>query len=130
MYRWVDSQGHVHYSQTPPAGTAVKPQVVEVQKPQPYAVDPAVAAQNQQVSQQAAVQAQADARDAEQVARNKALQDQNCQRLKAKLQILEQANLMFTMDADGQRHYESDADHEKAIQQARDELASQCGGQQ
>ena len=31
VYRWVDKDGQVHYSQTPPAGSAVKPQVVDIQ---------------------------------------------------------------------------------------------------
>lgn len=128
MYKWVDSDGHVHYSQTPPPGTAVKPQAVAVRKPQQYATDPQTTEQNQQVARQAAAQAQEDAQTAKQAAEKKAAQQQYCDNLKARLQLLEQVNGVFSVDANGERHYESDADHEKAEQQLKDELASQCSG--
>lgn len=34
VYRWVDSEGKVHYSSTPPAGTSVRAQKVNVTAPQ------------------------------------------------------------------------------------------------
>ena len=35
VYRWVDKDGHVHYSQTPPAGTHVNAQTVNITPPAP-----------------------------------------------------------------------------------------------
>ena len=35
VYRWVDAQGHVHYSQTPPPNDATRARVMDVEPPPP-----------------------------------------------------------------------------------------------
>ena len=126
MYKWVDSAGQVHYSQTPPPGTAVQAKSVDIQGAQQYTTDPQIVQQEQRQQQDAAAQAKADQHRADLEARNKAIRAQNCVNLKARLQFLEQSGRVFTVDADGNRHYISDEDHDKEEQDLKAKIAKDC----
>ncbi|MGB9429160.1 MAG: DUF4124 domain-containing protein [Gammaproteobacteria bacterium] len=90
VYRWVDKDGHVHYSQTPPASTAVHASSTNVSAPPP---DPTGIQNAQNLVQQMQVQnqqAQATQQQAQQEAQRQAERQQACNNLMARLQILKQ----------------------------------------
>ena len=126
VYRWVDKDGHVHYSQTPPASTAVHAESEDVSAPPP---DPTGQQNAQNLVQQMQVQnqqAQAAQQQAQAEAQRQAQQQQRCNQLKAQLQILEQVGVVATMDAQGNRTYLSDAQHAQREQQLQQQINSEC----
>ncbi|HEY3646041.1 MAG TPA: DUF4124 domain-containing protein [Gammaproteobacteria bacterium] len=129
LYKWVDADGHVHYSQTPPPGAATKAKTMEVHAGQ---ADPAAVQASQQLAQQQmADQQQADEKAQQQAQKDSQHQEavqQACDRLRVRLQIYQQAGPVFTVDAQGNRHYVSDADHLKEEQELQDQIKKYCSG--
>jgi len=126
VYRWVDKDGHVHYSQTPPASTAVHANSMDVSAPPP---DPTGQQNAQNLVQQMQVQnqqAQVAQQQAQAKAQRQAQQQQRCNQLKAQLQILEQVGIVATVDAQGKRTYLSDAQHAQQEQQLQVEINKEC----
>lgn len=126
VYRWVDKNGEVHYTQTPPPSTSVHPSNVLINAP-PADSTAARDAQNlvQQMQQAKANQAQAAQQQA-QVEAAKRAQQQRCNQLRSRLQILEQVGPVATVDPQGNRTYWTDAQHTQAEQQLQNEINSQC----
>ncbi|MGH8397265.1 MAG: DUF4124 domain-containing protein [Gammaproteobacteria bacterium] len=126
VYRWVDKDGNVHYSQTPPASTTVHANSVNFSAPAP---DP-VGQQNAQnlVRQMQAQNKQAE--DAQQQAaaeaQQQAQQQQRCNQLQAELHVMQQVNRVVTVDAKGNRTYLTDAQHEQQEQQLQDQINKEC----
>ncbi len=126
VYRWVDKDGHVHYSQTPPASTVVHAESEDVSAPPP---DPTAVQNAQNLVQQMQVQnqqAQAAQQQAQAEAQRQAQQQQRCNQLKAQLQILEQVGIVATVDAQGNRTYLSDAQHAQQEQQLQQQINKEC----
>jgi hypothetical protein len=125
LYKWVDEQGHVHYSQTPPSATKAKPMDVT-----PTAADPSAVQRSQDLQQQQAQASQMSqitaARQAQTDAQKQAQLQQYCDNLKARLALYQQSGRVFRVDANGNRTYVSDADHDKAMQQMQDQIKAQC----
>lgn len=126
VYRWVDKNGEVHYTQTPPPSTSVHTSNMVINAPPP---DPTAArdAQNlvQQMQQAKANQAQSAQQQA-QVEAEKRAHQQRCNQLMSRLQILEQVGPVATVDAKGNRTYWTDTQHTQAEQQLQNEINAQC----
>ena len=126
VYRWVDKDGHVHYSQTPPASTAVNAQSLNISAPPP---DPTTLHNEQNLAkelkdkdkknQDAQQKAQADAQ-------KQAQQKQQCDSLRSRLQILLQSARVATMDAQGNKTFMSDDDRAKKEQDLQDQISKDC----
>ena len=127
LYKWVDADGHVHYSQTPPPGAASKAKTMDVHAGQS---DPAAVQAAQQLEQQQQAERQAAEQNAEQQAQKdaehkQALQEA-CDNLRARLQLYQIAGPVFTVDAQGTRHYVSDEDHLRKEQELQDQIKKYC----
>lgn len=128
VYKWTDDQGHVHFSQTPPAGSKVQAQQVQVNVPPP---DPQSLQNSQQLQQQ-----QADKDKAAQDAATKdkpdpkleALKQQHCDDLRMRLQSLSQAGRATTTDAQGNVSYLDDSARQQQEDEINKELSSDCKG--
>jgi len=128
VYRWVDDQGHVHFSQTPPPGTKVQAQQMTVNTPPP---DP------QSLQNDADLQKQIEDK-------NKAAQDaaakkkpdpaqeaqkkQHCDDLHSRLLVLQQSGRAATTDAQGKLTYLDDDARAKQEAAIQDEINKDCGG--
>ena len=128
VYRWVDKDGHVHYSQTPPASTGVNAQTVNITPPAP---DPTTLRNEQNLAKQLQdqnKQNQDDQQKAQADAQQKAQQQQRCDALRQRLQVLEQSGRVATVDAQGNKTYVSDDERTKQTQDLENEIAKDCGG--
>lgn len=128
VYKWVDKEGHVHFSQTPPPNAATTVQHLNINAPPP---DPQNAA-----AQQALVQAQQDQDQKAKDAADKdkpdpkaeAAKKQQCDDLRGKLNVLQQSGRTATTDAQGNLTFLDDAARAKQEQTIQDQIAKTCGG--
>lgn len=127
VYRWVDKDGHVHYSQTPPSSTNINAQTMNIAPPPP---DPTTLRDEQDLSKELKDK---DKQSQEQQQKEKAAQAQQeqqqkeCDYLQQRLQVLERGARVSTMDAEGNRTYVSDDDRAKQEQELQDQINKQCG---
>lgn len=128
VYRWVDKDGHVHYSQTPPTSTGVTAQSVNIAPPPP---DPTTLRNEQTLAKQIDAknkQAQDAQQQAQADAQKQAQQKQQCDSLRSRLQILLQSARLATVDAQGNKTFISDDARAKQEQQLQDQISKDCGG--
>lgn len=128
VYKSVDAQGHVVYSDRGSTKTAPKT-ALHVEEP-----DPAEAARL--AKQQQILDAQEQQRAKEQVASDhaKALEDRkrqqkekSCENARNNYFRLQETNRLYKRDADGNRVYYSDAEADTLRQQAKQAMTSACG---
>lgn len=126
VYRWVDAQGNVHYSQTPPASTHEKAKAVDIQPPPPDQTslnrteDMEQAVHDRQEAQQAL--ADKAAKDAA----KKAQQQKACDAARARVQRYNQVNRVITKGKNGDLQYSSGDDLVKLRQQAEQQANKLC----
>jgi hypothetical protein len=128
VYKWVDSQGHVHFSQTPPPGTTVSAQTVTVN---PAAPDPQSLANQQSLQQQLADKNKATADAAAKTKPDPAAaaqKKQHCDDLHTRLNILQQSGRTATTDAQGNITYLDDNARAQQIDAINQQIKSDCGG--
>ena len=125
VYRWVDSQGGVHFSDTPPAGNASK---IVVRTPPPQPVPEAetvkVAADNQSTAPN---DEQVKATQLEAAAVEK-VRLENCQRARGNLLKLETSRKIYDPLPDGERHYLDDSEVEARKAEAQAYIQRWCDG--
>jgi hypothetical protein len=128
VYKSVDAQGHVVYSDRGATKTAPKTDL-RVDEPDP--VEAARLAKQQQI-----LDAQEQQRLKEQTASDhaKALEDRKrlqkqkaCENARNSYYRLQETNRLFKRDADGNRVYYSDAEAETMRQQAKQAMTAACG---
>lgn len=121
IYRWTDAQGKVHFSETPPAGA----QRVEV-KPQVMERDAATREHEARLSKFFS------ARDAEQAEAQKRAEHQQaeqatqCAHLRANLATLQHGGRYYSVGADGERTYYSDAQLDAARRDLDARMTQAC----
>lgn len=128
VYRWVDKDGHVHYSQTPPSSTVVNAQTLNINPPPP---DPTGLQNDQKLAQQAQDRDKQteDAQKKDQAAeQQREQQKKECDYLQQRLQLLEQSGRVATVDAQGNKNYISDDDRAKQEQDLQDQINKTCSG--
>ena len=128
VYRWVDKDGHVHYSQTPPSSTDVNAQTLNITPPAP---DPTTLRNEQTLAKQIDEknkQAQDAQQKAQAEAQKQAQQKQQCDSMRSRLQILLQSARLATVDAQGNKTYVSDDARAKQEQQLQDQISKDCSG--
>lgn len=121
IYRWVDSNGQVHFQQRPSAGAQkieVKPQVVERDQLTQEREARSQRLYDARREEQAALSAQAQAQQAKRQA--------ECAELRRRLNNLREGARFFTEQADGQRSYYSDQQVDAVRNDLRQRLSEQC----
>jgi preprotein translocase subunit SecF len=125
VYKSVDAQGHVVYSDRAATSTAQK-SVVRVIQPDP--TDAARAAKETSILQAEENQRK---RVEGQQSREKSLQDQEKQRLcenaRNRYFSVKDANLLYKLDAQGNRVFYTDAEADARKEQAHQAMLSACG---
>ncbi|MGE5626236.1 MAG: DUF4124 domain-containing protein [Bacillota bacterium] len=128
IYKWVDKNGQVHYSQTPPPTTDVQAQSVNIGAPPP---DPITLQNQQNLAQQIQQKNQQDqeaAKKQQQDAQQQAAQKKHCDVLRERLATLQVGGRTATVDTKGNVSYLSDDERNKQIKDAQDQIAKECSG--
>ena len=128
VYKWVDDQGKVHYSDAPPRGTVSKKVELPVNTPQQRenAQERLKAFLEQRKAQEAIHnQEQADKREAQATKRReKEERLGRCLAAQEQLDLLQLGRPVFDMDEKGQRVYLEDKDRPAVIARLRGEIAT------
>lgn len=128
VYRWVDAQGDVHYSQTPPPGAGANAKRVDV-TPTPADATGARAQQALVNSVASADKAQQEAaQKASQQAAQKAQQQQVCDAARAKLQGYMEAHRVITNANSANPTYYTGENLVKFREQAQEQVNKVCAG--
>jgi len=129
LYKWVDEQGKVHYSDQPPSGNAKSESTLNIPT-QPGAAsspDSSKSWQEKELDFQkrktSAAEAEAKKQKAEQEAKTKR---ENCEKAKNQLSQLESIAPVYTYDEKVGRTYLNEAQRAEAIAQARKSVAEWC----
>jgi len=129
VYKWVDADGNVNYSATPPKGQAKE---MDIQS-QPSAPTADAAANRNEARQKFLEGYDKDreekAKTETKAAEEKAVRDQNCATARKNLASLKLGGRQFEMTADGERHYLDDAEMQKRIQQNEAYVKEWCDQQ-
>lgn len=141
MYKWVDSNGKIHYSDKPPPSNV---KTEKLRTPAQPAGAPAPSASKEGTQKDTAKTGPKSVAEQEQAFRkrqaeeNKAEQEQaqkeaeardraeNCKRAKAALASLELGGRQTRIDEKGERVFLSDAEITRATAQARQEASTAC----
>lgn len=128
VYRWVDAQGNVHYSQTPPSNAVTKAKLVDVEPPPPD-----ITGAKQQEKLVSSMNAAEDARQkaaaaAQQQAQKKARKQQACEDARKRLQGYMQAHRVITNANSAKPTYYTGENLVKFRQQAQEQVDKLCGG--
>jgi hypothetical protein len=130
MYRWVDSQGRVHYSDEPPPAGAKSSKTVT---PPPPSYSPSGEAakpktwqeKDVEFRQRQSTQAEAQAKKEKEEADAKQ-KKQNCEIARKQLQTIESGQRISDINEKGEREYLDDAARQKALEDARRTVDTWC----
>lgn len=127
VYRWVDAQGQVHFSDQAPTGshpptldlpTAPAPPITNDEAARRAKQQRLLRAWSEEDRQQAAAQAKA--------ARQQAMRQKRCALARDRLRSYRQARYLYDLDAQGKRRILSDSEYQQALQQAQDAVTQWC----
>ena len=128
IYRWVDAQGHVHYSQTPPKNSKVHAKTVDIAPPPPDQTTLARTKNMEQAVQDRQQAQQAQAKKTQQAAKKRAAQEKACQAARTRLQRFSVARIVASRDKQGKIVYSSGDDLVKLRKQQQAKVDKLCGG--
>lgn len=131
LHKWVDAQGHVHYSDTA-APPDVKSQTLREAAPaQSLSSSSAVATPKTLAEREAdKKRAEKEKGDAQQKAAKQqeeaANKQKNCENARSYLATLENTPRLVTYDAQGERSFMDDDTRQQRIEEARKTISSTC----
>ena len=124
LYKWVDADGHTHYSEFPPAGQ----QAEELKPPPPVDTNAAVEALK---AQKDALQRQRETADkaAQEAAKKQAEADQKkkqCESARRELDRLQNAQRIYTTDKDNNRVRLGEDQRQEQIKKTEKSIKHNC----
>lgn len=129
VYRWVDKNGVVHYTQTPPPSTdapAAKSIDIAVPPPDSFGAKSDQALINSQAAQ--AKSAQDAAQKSQADAAQKAALQKACEAEKAQLQQMQEARRVSMTDSKGETQYVTGDERLKAMDDLQKRIDKDCSG--
>src|SRR5882724_81076 len=129
VFRWVDEQGEVHYSDRWVPGSVV----IKTNKPHPTTAEAEALQRGSEQSKTAGPGQRVSAQLAQQATAQAVKQDvakareQQCKQAKERYEQAIQARRIFKSTKDGERDYMSDAEADAYRQQARSAVQELCG---
>lgn len=132
LYKWVDQDGKIQYSDQPPPANARQQKKIDVQTAPPAtpsqdpgkkAEEPKTAAEQDLEFKKRKLKEEED--QAKQAAEAKQRQE-NCNTARGRLKSLQEIGRVFTYDAKGERVYADDASREKMVQEAQQDISKWC----
>lgn len=132
LYKWVDADGKVHYTdQPPPAKAQTKPLNIKSQSSAPAQAaegKPAAktAAEKEQEFRKRRVEAEEAGAKREKEQAEAKQKEQNCAAARGNLRMLQEGGRVAQYDAKGEKVYLEDADRQQAVARAQKEVDSWC----
>ena len=137
MYKWVDKDGNVSYGSTPPPGAKTSkvkaPAADSAAAPAAASKDakdagkgPLTPAEQEQEYRKRQAEAQKDAAKAEQERRESAAKQENCERSKESLRMLESGQRIARTDGKGERYFLDEGQLAKEGASAREMVQQSC----
>ncbi len=127
LYKWVDSQGKVHYSDRPPPNAAQKAATMKAPPPAPAAA--ASPAPQKTIKEQELEYRQRKAEEAEAAAKAQKEADvraQNCRNARGNLNTYTEGGRVVRFNAQGEREYVSDEERAREIERWKSEVSRWC----
>jgi hypothetical protein len=121
IYKWTDSEGHVHYGERPPSGQAkqlqlhTKPAHTPTSTAKPSNQQEATKKLLDSFDKERKDKAEAEAK----AAKEKAIRDKNCSSAKRRIAGLKIGGRQYEVDEQGNRHYLNEADIQSRLQEAQ-----------
>ncbi len=130
LYKWVDANGQVHYSDKPPPASAKREKTLNIRNvPAPAppseggtATAKSAAEQDLEFRKRKVEQEE----EQKKAAAEAETERENCARAQEKLRLYEEAGRVYRVDEQGERQYLSDEGRERGMAQAREEIAKYC----
>ena len=128
IYKWVDSEGKVHYGERPPGGQGEQ---MRVPRSAPRGAAPAPKASNKMDATNKFLESIAAERKEKQevsdkAAKEKELNDKNCSMARRQVASLKQGGRRFEVDEKGERHYLDDKDIQERLKKAQEAVKKWC----
>ena len=139
MYRWVDKDGRVRYSDTPPPAGIKGTVLQQAPASSPAAPEsgdaaakdakkgPLTPAEQEAEYRKRQMTAQKAREKDEQVQRDAQTKQENCTRARQAFATFESGIRISRVGADGERYYLEDAQRSAEMEQARQQVSSACG---
>lgn len=130
LYKWVDSQGKVHYSDTPPPAGAQKSKTIQAPSPAPAAPAAASGSGGRSIAEQELEFKKRQVEAAQQQAKadeEAKLKRANCDRAQSNLRTFQEGGRVFNYDAKGERQYIDDAARGAELKKWEQEVSKWCG---
>ena len=125
VYRWVDDEGRVHYSDSPPVGVEATLMPIESDETDLEASLREQVARERELELQQQLEADATEDAAAEAARREALA-RACTRAKARVETIETARRLSRVEDDGTRHTYNDEERAAALAEARRQVEEWC----
>ena len=127
VYKWTDANGGVHFGERPPPGAQSQQMPEQTTPMSDSSDDEAARDQKRQKLLNAFDQEQADQQArAQKTKKQAAVRSRNCAIARDQLNGLTDSNHIYTLDADGKRHYFNDNERAAARQSARAAVSQWC----
>ena len=131
IFKWVDEEGNVHYSQDPPMNKAAKPMSIKVPKP-------SAASEDSASQTESTAEAKSPPGSEDKAAEQKALQEaaarkqqeaekKNCQIAMKRFATVTAGGRLYEVDEQGERHYWDDATLKAKQAEAQKDVDQWCG---
>lgn len=132
LYKWLDPEGRVHYTDQPPPPDAKQDQKLNIKKTQPGTV-PAPSSEEKPASQsyqerelefkkRKVEQEQSQAKATEQEKQEQDL----CRSARQRLATFQEAGRVYSVDEKGERVYTDDAARQRYLDEAQQDIAKHC----
>lgn len=126
VYKWTDSQGRVHYTDTPPPQQAAQQvRTDKANEAEAEAARKALAEKLSESDRRRKSEQEAEARRKAQE-EEKRKQAENCQRAREQLILLQQSTRIGRVDQRGQRYIMEEAERQTAIAEAQKRVGELC----
>ena len=125
VYRWVDDEGRVHYSDTPPVGVEATLMPIESEPTDLEASLREQVERERELDLQQQLDADAAEDAAAEAARREALA-RACTRARARDETIETARRLSRVEDDGTRHTYNDEERAAALAEARRQVEEWC----
>jgi hypothetical protein len=125
IYKWVDKDGNVQYSDTPPAAVQAKPMSINAAPATPSAAQPTYVEREKEYQKRVADQKDASKKE-EDSTKLAAQKEADCKQATAALQGLDMQIPIWRTDASGERTYLSDEQREAEKVRAQKAMDESC----